>query len=61
MGKVRRVDPRFVAFAQVYREFNPLCEILTICGQVPTDLLLDALLVRLPFGVNPKLLAGKSF
>ena len=59
LGKVRRVDPLFVAFVQVDREFNPFCEILTICGQVPTDILLYALLVRLPLGVNPKLHAGE--
>ena len=58
LRKVRCVDPLFVAFVQVDREFNPFCEILTICGQVPTDILLYALLVRLPLGVNPKLHAG---
>ena len=60
LGNVRRVDPLFVAFVQVYREFNPFCAILTMCGQVPMDLLLDGLLVRLPLGVSPKLHAGKS-
>ena len=59
MGKVRRVDQLLVAFVQVNREFNPLCEILTTCGQVPTDLWLDAFLVRGSLGVSPKLHAGK--
>ena len=59
LGKVRRVDPLFVAFVQVDRAFNPLCEILIICGQVHTDISLYALLVRLPLGVSPKLHAGK--
>ena len=60
LRKARCVDPLFVAFVQVYREFNPFCEFLTICGQAPTDLLLDASLVRLPLGVSPKLHAGTS-
>jgi hypothetical protein len=58
LGKVRRVDPLFVAFVQVDREFKSLCETLTMCGQVPKDLLLDVLLVRPPLGVSPKLHAG---
>ena len=58
VGTVRCVDPLFVAFVQVDRECNPFCEILTICGQVPTDMLLYALLVRLPLGVSQKLHTG---
>ena len=52
--KVRRVDPLFVAVVQVDRGFNPVCEILAICGQVPTDLLLDALLCMAPTWCQPK-------
>ena len=54
LRKVRCVHPLFVAFAQVDLEFKALCEIPTICDQVPTDLLLDVLIVRLPLGVGLK-------
>ena len=58
MGKERVVHPIFVAFGQVDRDFENLSAILTICGQVPTDRLLDVLPVRLPIGVSPKFHSG---
>ena len=50
--KVRRVYPVFVAVVQSF-------EIIISVVQLPTDFILDVLLVRFPLGVIPKLHTGE--
>ena len=58
--KVRLVYPVFVAVVQVELALQAIFEIIISSVQLPTDQLLDVLLVRFPLGVIPKTPRGET-